>query len=104
MGTYALIYIGGSEPASEEEGKAVMDAWIAWFGTLGDAVIDGGNPFGPAVTVAPDGAVAEGGASRAGGYSILRADDLAAATAMAQGCPHLAAGGSVEVYETFEVM
>lgn len=104
MGTYVLIYIGGSEPASEEEGKAVMDAWIAWFGTLGDAVIDGGNPFGPAVTVSSDGTVTDGGSSRAGGYSILRAADLAAAAALAQGCPHLAAGGTVEVYETFEVM
>lgn len=104
MGTYVLVYFGGSEPASEEEGKAVMDAWMAWFGTLGDAVVDGGNPFGPAVSIASDGTVAEGGASMASGYSILRADDLAAATALAQGCPQLAAGGTIEVYETFDVM
>ena len=38
------------------------------------------------------------------GYSILRADDLAAALELARGCPQLAAGGTVEVYETFEVM
>lgn len=104
MGTYALVYIGGSQPASEEEGKAVMDAWMAWFGALGDAVVDGGNPFGSSASVAPSGAVTDGGGSGATGYSILRADDLAEATALAQGCPQLAAGGTVEVYEIHEVM
>jgi hypothetical protein len=104
MGKYVLIYVGGSQPASEEEGKAVMDAWMAWFGTLGDAVVDGGNPFGAAVAIAPGGGVTDGGASGATGYSVLQADDLAAATALAQGCPHLAAGGTVEVHEAHEVM
>ena len=104
MATYVLAYTGGSEPASEEEGQAVMAAWIAWFGSLGDAVVDGGNPFGPATTIAADGTVTEGGASGLSGYSIITAADLAAATALAQGCPQLAAGGAIEVYETFDVM
>lgn len=104
MGNYALVYVGGSQPASEEEGKAVMDAWMAWFGTLGDAVVDGGNPFGPSASVSPGGAVSEGNRSGATGYSILRADDLAAATALAQRCPHLSAGGTVEVHEIYEAM
>ena len=104
MGNYALVYVGGSQPASEEEGKAVMDAWMAWFGTLGDAVVDGGNPFGPSASISPGGAVADGNGSGATGYSILQASDLAAATALAQGCPHLAAGGTVEVHEAHAVM
>jgi hypothetical protein len=104
MGNFVLVYVGGSQPASEEEGKAVMDAWMAWFGTLGDAVVDGGNPFGASASIAPGGAVSEGSGSGATGYSVLRADDLAAATALAQGCPHLSAGGTVEVHEAHEVM
>jgi hypothetical protein len=104
MAKYVLVYVGGSQPASEEEGQAVMDAWMAWFGTLGDAVIDGGNPFGAGVSIAPGGAVSDGGSSGATGYSILQADDLAAAIALAQGCPHLSAGGTVEVHEAHEVM
>ena len=55
-------------------------------------------------SVTPGGAVSEGSTSGATGYSILRADDLAAAIALAQGCPHLAAGGTVEVHEAYEVM
>jgi hypothetical protein len=104
MGNYVLVYVGGSQPATEEEGAAVMAAWTAWFATLGDSTVDPGNPFGASSTVAPGGAVTEGGASGATGYSILRADDLAAAQALAQGCPQLAAGGTIEVYEVFEVM
>ncbi|MBK9740349.1 MAG: hypothetical protein IPO93_12735 [Actinobacteria bacterium] len=104
MANYLLAYTGGTEPQSEEEGKAVMDAWVAWFTSLGAAVVDPGNPTGPAATVASDGSVAEGGTSGISGYSVVSADSLEAATAIAQGCPHLAAAGAIEVYETFDVM
>ena len=104
MGTYLLTYTGGMQPETEEAGKAVMDAWTAWFGSLGGAVADPGNPMGPSATVASDGSSSPGGASGITGYSLLRADSLDAAIALAQSCPHLAAGGAVEVYETFEVM
>lgn len=100
MASYVLVYKGGGElPASEAEQQAVMNQWMGWFGTLGEAVADGGNPFGPSKAITPDGAVADGGPSGLTGYSILRADSLDAATALAKGCPHLAAGGTVEVYE-----
>ena len=66
--------------------------------------MDGGNPFGASKTIASDGAVSDGGASGLSGYSILKADDLPAATEMAKGCPILSSGGTVEVYETFDVM
>ena len=38
------------------------------------------------------------------GYSVLKADSLAAATTLAKGCPVLAHGGAVEVYEVYPVM
>jgi hypothetical protein len=37
------------------------------------------------------------------GYTIVDAAGLDAAVAKAKGCPILAAGGSVEVCETFEI-
>jgi|tagenome__1003787_1003787.scaffolds.fasta_scaffold17798593_2 hypothetical protein len=105
MGKYVLAYRGGGGvPETEEEQKAVMEAWTGWFTNLGPAVVDGGNPFGPSTTVHSAGSAAEGGASGLTGYSILTADDLGAATEMAKGCPVIASGGSVEVYETFDVM
>lgn len=98
MAKFVYIYTGGQmadTPAAQEE---AMQAWGAWFGTLGDAVTDGGNPFSGSVTVSPSG-VTDGAAANAGGYSIVTADSLNEAAALAKGCPVLAGGGAVEVYE-----
>jgi len=105
VGRYVMAYTGGAQPdnTSEEERAAVMAAWGAWYGTMGEAVVDGGNPFGPSMVVTPGGAQ-EGAPSGLTGYTIVSADSLAAATDLARGCPHLESGGSVEVYETFDVM
>lgn len=104
MATYVLVYSGGSGmPEGEAEQQAVMAAWGGWFEKLGAAVADGGNPFGPSVSVTSDG---ETGAGKSGltGYSILTADNLADATTAARACPVLTDGGTVEVYETFDAM
>lgn len=105
MAKYLLAYHGGGMPETEEEGARVMAAWGAWMGGVGAAMVDGGNPVGPAATVASDGSSSPGGgANPITGYSIVSADSLDAAIALVQGCPILAAGGSVEVCETFDVM
>lgn len=106
MANYLLVYHGGEGMADDaDERQKIMDAWGAWFGSMGDAVVDGGNPVGAAMTVASDGSTAEGGgANPATGYSIIQADSLSAATELAKGCPVLGAGGSIEVAETFAVM
>jgi hypothetical protein len=106
MADYVLLYSGGSMPESEVEQAAVMKAWDAWFGGLGDAVKDGGNPFTPAAkSIGSDGTVSDGAAgSTASGYSILKADSLDAAVEMAKGCPVLQGGAKITVFETFEVM
>ncbi|MSR15636.1 MAG: hypothetical protein EXR86_13985 [Gammaproteobacteria bacterium] len=41
MAKYLFVYHGGKPPSSSAEGKSVMDAWGAWFGSMGTAVIDG---------------------------------------------------------------
>ena len=104
MATYVLVYKGGDMPESDEERNKVMNAWGAWFGGLGDSLVDGGNPFGASQTVAADGSVTDGAASDLSGYTILKADNLDAAVAAAKGCPVLLSGASVEVYETVDVM
>lgn len=82
-----------------------MQAWVGWFASLGDAVVDAGNPIGRNKTVASDGSVTEGGAPNpVTGYSIIRADSLDAAVDVAKTCPQLQSGGSIEVGETFEIM
>ena len=104
--TYLLLYSGGSMPETEEEQKAVMDAWGAWMGVLGDKLQDGGNPFTPAAkTISADGSVSDGPVGTpASGYSLIKADSLEEAVELAKGCPVSLGGASISVYETFEVM
>ncbi len=106
MANFVLLYSGGSMPASKAEQQAVMKAWEAWFGTLGKALVSAGDPFTPAAkTIAPDGKVSDGPVGTiATGYSIIKADSLNAAVALAKGCPVLKGGAKITVYETFEVM
>jgi hypothetical protein len=100
---YVLAYHGGSmpeDPAAQAEGMA---AWGAWFGSLGDAVIDGGNPTTVSKTVTAKSVTDGGGANPLSGYSLLTAADLDAAVTLAKGCPILAVGGSVEVAEALDM-
>src|SRR5215467_2240722 len=104
MSKYLLVYHGGSMPESEAEQAKVMDAWSAWFGELGPALVDGGNPVAATKTIAPGGKVSEGGSNPASGYSLIEARNLDEAVRAAKGCPVLASGGSIEVAETFNAM
>ena len=104
MAKYVLAYHGGAAPESEEEGKKVMEAWMGWMGSLGDALIDGGNATGAAKTVVAGGTVEDGGGPNPiSGYSLLEAADLDAAVALVKDCPIFDAGGSVEVAETIDM-
>ena len=104
MSKYVLAYHGGSTPESESEQAAVMTAWGAWFGALGDAVVDMGNPTGASTTLAADGSTAAGGGSNPiTGYSLISATDLDAAVSLAKGCPIFASGGTIEVAEAIEM-
>ena len=103
MGKYVLAYKGGGMGETEAEQQEAMTQWMNWFGALGDAVVDGGNPFGPSSTIAPDGGVSEGGRSALTGYSIISAENLSEASDKAKGCPVLTSGGSIEVYEAMPI-
>jgi len=103
MANFLLTFHGGGMPESKEEQDQVMAAWTGWFTTLGDALVDGGNPISQARAISPDGSVMDA-TSAPSGYSIIKAADLDAAVALAKGCPVLAGGATVLVSETFPVM
>ena len=76
-----------------------LAAWQAWFARLGGQFTDTGRPVVAHTvlgTCDPD-------RTEPGGYTLIQADDLEAATAIAKGCPHLKHGGGVEVGELGEV-
>ena len=100
MSKFVFAYRGGRGMATTPEGQEkVMAEWGAWFGSLGTDLVDGGSPFGAAATVQPDGGSTDGGSAALTGYSIVEAPDLAAAAALAKGCPLLGDGGTVDVYQ-----
>jgi len=105
MASYLLLYSGGGMPASEAEQKAVLKEWEAWYGMLGSAVVDPGNPFTPqARSVSSEGRVSDGPVGMmASGYTIIRADSLDAAAALAKSCPVLKGGAKISVFETFDL-
>jgi hypothetical protein len=100
---FVLAYQGGGMPETEAEQQAVMEAWMGWFGELGASVVDGGNPFAASKAIAPNGSVRDGGSAKLTGYSIVDAASLDDAVTKAKGCPVLASGGSIDVYETMDV-
>ncbi len=98
MTKFLFVYHGGSVPQGKEAQARVMDQWGRWYAGMAAAVVDGGNPVGKSATVLSDkSVVAHGGANPASGYSIVQAESLEAALAMAKGCPILEGNGSVEV-------
>ena len=103
MGKYVLAYLGGGMSESEAEQQEAMTQWMNWFGSLGESVVDGGSPFGPASTIASNGKVTGGGGSSLTGYSIISAESMAEACDKAKGCPVLSSGGSIEVYEAMPI-
>lgn len=105
MADFVLLYSGGGMPETEEEQARVMKAWDDWYKELGSSIKDGGNPFAPAAkTVSGGGSVSDLSGTPLTGYTILTADSLDSAVAMAKGSPVLSGGGEVHVYETFPVM
>lgn len=102
MAKFVYIYTGGQAAGTPEAQEQVMQAWDAWFQTLGDSVSDMGNPFGTSATVTDRGA-SDSGAAKATGYSVITATSLEDATSNAKGCPILETGGSVEVYEALQM-
>jgi hypothetical protein len=94
---YVLLYLGGTAPQTPEEGEKATADWLAWFGKVGDRVVETGNAFGSSFTVG------DAGASGVSGYTAISADSADEAKTLLDGHPHLKSGGSIEVHEALEM-
>ncbi|MEM9775442.1 MAG: hypothetical protein AAF902_12750 [Chloroflexota bacterium] len=102
MTNFVLIYSGGTPPQTPAEQEAMMAAWGAWYGKMGEAVTDGGNPFSGAKQITGEGvAEGHGAGERLTGYTIISAASLDKAVELVGDHPHTQSGGTVTVYETF---
>jgi hypothetical protein len=104
MSKYLFIYHAPTTPeentpSDPSEMEQVMGAWMEWAGRVGDGLVDFGTPLAGGVSVTPDGTSAS--TREVVGYTILEAQDMDAALALAQGHPHLnmPGGCSIEVHE-----
>ena len=92
MKKYLFLYKGYITPTPE-----IGAAWMEWFASVGDAMIDSGNPMSSGVEVTPASVTPlELGLESFTGYSILNAEDMEAAVALAQTNPMIT---SVVVHE-----
>jgi hypothetical protein len=79
-------------PKGYQPGAETGPAWEAWFKSLGSSRIETGH-----AVVATRALGDLGAETRLGGYSLVTADDIDGAVGLAEGCPALQFGGSVEI-------
>ena len=91
---------------SPEQMQQAMEAWMKWMqdGQAAGWLLDPGSGLRPdGAVVEPDGNVTDGPFAESkelvGGYSIVEAEDLAAACKLAQETVKIAGGGRIEVRE-----
>ena len=72
--------------------------WQAWFGALGSSLVDVGNAVTDYASLGEVG----GSGSRMIGHSVVSADDMDSAVALAKDCPVMRVGGGVEVGPVME--
>jgi uncharacterized protein YndB with AHSA1/START domain len=92
MSTFVLAYRYPRD--LQATGQDVLEAWQAFLDGLGSNLIDAGNTVFVRTTLGncPTDTVL-------GGYSFISADDLQAASGLAEKCPALKVGGGVEIGE-----
>lgn len=103
MAQYVLVYLGGNQPSDPEAAGKHFKQYMEWLSSLGDSVVIPTIPLKDTHTVRPDGSVGEGGSSSMSGFSIIRAESMEDAMAIAKACPFLEIGGSLEVSEMMEM-
>ena len=91
-----LMHFTGDYPTDEAGQTEMGQAWGAWYGSLGAAIVDAGGQGGQATAVTASGSTDASG--QVTGYTIVEADDLDAAVEIAQRNPIVAGdSGSVDV-------
>ena len=103
MPQYVIVYLGGDQPSSPEEGKQHFAKYQEWLSALGDSAVSPANPFKDTSTVNSDGTVTTGSTTSMSGYTIIEADSMEAALEIAKACPFLDIGGSLEVSELMQM-
>lgn len=103
MSQYIIVYFGGNQPASPEEGKRHYAKYREWLVSLGDSVLSPANPLKNTSTINSDRTVTNTSKTSMSGYTIIKANSIEEALTLAKTCPFLDIGGSLEVSELVEM-
>ena len=91
MKKFMILHIGFEQPTPE-----IMEAWMAWFGSIADVQVDQGG-FNGGREITKDGTRELGwDLESITGYNVIEAEDLDAATKLAESNPFIS---SVRIYE-----
>jgi hypothetical protein len=85
-------------PADYAPDAGTPAEWQAWFGALGSSLVDVGHAVTDYASLGEVG----GSGSRMVAYSVVSAEDMDSALALAKDCPVLRVGGGVEVGPVME--
>jgi hypothetical protein len=96
MTEYVITYFGGNPPASAEEGAQNMQEYRQWMNSLGESAVSPANTQ----TIASNCVCDKGSATQMSGFTIIKADTMDDAMSIAQACPFLKTGGTLEVGES----
>ena len=90
MPQYLFSYrtVNGYTPSEESAAS-----WRSWFDSMGDQLVELGKPAADRASVGN----CASESTQLGGYSVISAEDLTAAVAIAKRCPQIDVGGGVEV-------
>jgi hypothetical protein len=89
MSKFVLSFRSSNGQAADPSEEA---AWGEWFASIGSSIVDPGNRVGETRPVGDCGTD-----TSISGYTLVTADDLDGAFALAKGCPGLRHGGGVEI-------
>lgn len=103
MPRYLITYLGGNPPSAADGGQQHFAKYMEWLASLGDAAVSPANPIKDTRTVNPDGSIDDGGSSAMSGYTVIAAESMDAALALARACPFLEIDGRLEVSELVEM-
>lgn len=86
MPKYLITYHDGAPmPEDPDATRQIVEAFGAWVASVGDAMIDAGAPLSISKTITTAGITDGQQAAAIGGYSIIQAIDLDAATKLLRG-------------------
>ncbi len=97
MKKFILFYKGPATPPGASHEK-----WPAWFGKLGDKLVDRGSPMQNGGVLCGDGSTA-GSATNFNGYSIIQAKNIDEALNLTKDHPFLNLGSNEYTIEIFEL-